>query len=135
MNLSTSISGLPTNGSTLYVRLWSQIAGVWQWNDYSYSSASIGGEDETHMTSPAPGSTLSSATVTFTWSSGMGVSQYWLSVGTSTGGTQIYDRSRGTDLLATISGLPTNGTTLYVRLWWLVGGVWHWSDYIYRAAG
>jgi hypothetical protein len=30
---------LPTNGSTVYVRLWSLVGGVWQWNDYEYQAA------------------------------------------------------------------------------------------------
>jgi hypothetical protein len=32
---------LPTDGSTLYVRLWSQIGGAWQYADYSYKTATI----------------------------------------------------------------------------------------------
>jgi hypothetical protein len=31
-------SGLPTNGSAVYLRLWSQIAGAWQYNDYTYTA-------------------------------------------------------------------------------------------------
>ena len=45
-----------------------------------------------------PGSTLT------------GVSQYWLYVGTTQDGNQLYDQDRGTNLSATVSGLPTNGS-------------------------
>jgi len=34
-----TVSGLPANGSTLYVRMWSKISGVWQFNDYVYIAA------------------------------------------------------------------------------------------------
>jgi hypothetical protein len=46
---------LPTTGGTIYVRLWSLIAGVWQANDYTYTAAN---GSKAVMISPAPGSTL-----------------------------------------------------------------------------
>ena len=36
--LSATVGGLPINGRTVYVRLWSQINGAWQFNDYTYRS-------------------------------------------------------------------------------------------------
>ena len=44
-------------------------------------------------------------------------------------GTQCFTTS------ATISGLPTNGSLLYVRLWSLMSGTWRSNDYTYKAAG
>jgi hypothetical protein len=35
---SKSVSGVPTNGSTIYVRLWTQISGNWTYNDYIYAA-------------------------------------------------------------------------------------------------
>jgi len=80
--------------------------------------------------SPTPGSTLTSSTVTFTWTAGTGVSQYHLYIGTTAGGANIYSLNQGTNLSVTISGLPTTGT-LYVRLWSLIGGSWSYNDYAY----
>ena len=34
--LSQSVSGLPTNGSTIYLRLWSLVNGSYQAVDHSY---------------------------------------------------------------------------------------------------
>jgi len=87
------------------------------------------------ITSPAPGSHLSTSTVTFTWTAGAGAVQYWLSVGTTPGGTQIYNASQGTDLSRTVSGLPTDGSPVHVRLWSLLGADWAVNDYSYVAAG
>ena len=53
------------------------------------------------ITSPPPGSTLTSSTVTFIWNSGTGVSEYWLSIGATPGGNQIYEQSQGTNLSVT----------------------------------
>ena len=36
MNFGVYVAGLPTNGSTVYVRLSFLVGGVWQWNDYTY---------------------------------------------------------------------------------------------------
>ena len=133
-SLSVTVSGLSSNGSTLYVRLWSKISGVWQSNDYTYTAASGGNPTKAQMTSPAPGSTLTSSVVSFTWSVGSGVSEYWVYIGTSPGGYEFYTQSQGASLSVTVSGLPTNGSTFYVRLWSQISGVWQSNDYIYTAA-
>ena len=133
-NLSATVSGLPTNGSTLYVRLWSLINGGWQYNDYIYQAVNAASFAKAQMTAPAPGSTLSGSTVTFQWNGGVGVTRYWLEVGTTPGGTNVYGQDAGTNLSATVSGLPTNGSTVYVRLWSLINGGWQYNDYTYQAA-
>ena len=50
------------------------------------------------------------------------------------GGNEIYGQSQGTNTSVTVGGLPSNGSTLYVRLWSLVGGTWFFNDYTYKAA-
>ena len=35
---SYTATGLPTDGRALYVRLWSMVSGVWQYNDYTYAA-------------------------------------------------------------------------------------------------
>ena len=81
-----------------------------------------------------PGSTLTSSTVTFFWNTGTGVSEYWLEIGTNFAGNQLYSQSQGTNLSVTVSGLPVNGSTLYVRMWSKISGVWQFNDYVYIAA-
>src|SRR5437773_2488022 len=60
------------------------------------------------ITTPTPGSTLMASIVTFTWSTGSGVSEYWLEVGRTLGSDDIYSDSQGTTLSSAISGLPTD---------------------------
>lgn len=86
------------------------------------------------ITSPPDGSRLSSSTVTFVWTAGAGAAQYWLSVGTTPGGTQIYNASQGVNLSRRVSGLPTDGSIVHVRLWSLLGTDWGVNDYSYIAA-
>jgi Peptidase family M23 len=130
--LSGTVNGLPVDGRTLYVRLWSLIANVWEFNDYTYTAAGV--PQRTVMTAPPPGSTLSASSVMFIWTAGNGVTQYWISVGTAPGAGDLYFQSQGTSLSGVINGLPTDGRTLYVRLWFLIANVWQFNDYTYRAA-
>jgi len=136
------VGDLPTDGSTLYVRLWYLLSSGWQYADYTYTAASSGGAGGSCGTSastpallkPAPGSTLPGSTATFCWSAGSGVSQYWLDVGTSAAGpSNIYSQSAGTSTSVTVGDLPTDGSTLYVRLWYLLSSGWQYADYTYTA--
>ena len=132
-SLSGTVSGLPTNGSPVYVRLWTLLGGtLWQFNDYTYTAAT---QSKAVLTSPAPGSTLAGSTVTFNWSAGGGATQYWLTIGTSgVGSNDVYGGSQGANLSGTVSGLPTNGSPVYVRFWSLLGGTsWQFNDYTYTA--
>ena len=129
LSTSGTVTGLPTDGRTLYVRLWSFIGSGWQFADYSYTAAA-----PATLTSPAPGSTLPGAAVTFSWTTGSGVSQYYLYVGNSVGAADFYAASQGLSTSGTVNGLPTDGRTLYVRLWSLIGSGWQFRDYTYTAA-
>ena len=122
---STTIN-LPTNGVTIYVRLWSVINGGLQFHDYTYTEFS---PVPATMISPAPGSTLTGSSTTFTWTAGSGVSAYSLWVGTTAGGNDLYQAVfSGT---STTVNLPTNGVTIYVRLWSVINGGLQFHDYTY----
>ena len=131
-SLSATVSAIPTDGSTVYARLWSLLNGGWQYNDYTYT-ASLTTPARAQMVAPAPSSTLTSSTVTFQWTGGTGVSQYFLEVG-STEGLHEYFNQGLTSLSATVSGLPTNGSRVWVRLWSMINGAWQWNDYTYTAS-
>jgi hypothetical protein len=131
-NQSATVTGLPTNGSTVYVRLWSLISGNWQNRDYTYTALEARGQ----ITSPVNGSTLTSSSQLFQWSAGTGASQYVIWAGTTgAGSSNIAVMDRGTNLSGTVTGLPTNGGAIYVRLWTLIGASWLSLDYTYTAAG
>jgi hypothetical protein len=59
------------------------------------------------------------------------VAEYWLYVGTTPGNNDLYSQSQGLNRTGTVTGLPTDGRTLYVRLWSRIGGVWQGNDYTY----
>jgi hypothetical protein len=132
-NLTATVTGLPADGRTLHVRLWSLIGPTWQSNDYAYSSSNNAAAARAQMTTPAPGSTLTASTAAFQWAGGIGVSQYVLWVGTSSGANDLAILDRGTNLGATVTGLQVDGRTLHVRLWSLIGS-WQFHDYTYTAS-
>ncbi len=130
---SKVVSGLPTDGSTVYVTLYSLVGGNWLSNAYTYTAFNITGSQGV-ITSPVPNSTLTGSTVTFTWSAGVGATAYWLDAGSSPGGNQYYQSGNlGNVLTTTVNGLPTNGSTVYVTLYSLVGGQWLGNAYTYTA--
>jgi uncharacterized protein YkwD len=82
--------------------------------------------------SPAPGSTLTSSTATFSWSPN-GADEYWLTVGTTPGGWDLYSSSLGAVPEATVTNLPMTGQTIYVRHWYRHRDTWSITDYTYVA--
>ncbi|HJR09476.1 MAG TPA: hypothetical protein VJ842_19600, partial [Pyrinomonadaceae bacterium] len=75
----------------------------------------VSGGSRAQMTSPANGATLTSSPVTFSWTSGSGVSNYYLYVGTSPGGNNIFNNFVSSS--SQTVGVPIGGSDLYVRLW------------------
>jgi hypothetical protein len=128
---SQTVNGLPADGSTVYVRLWTLAGGTWQSNSYTYKAS---GDAKAVITAPAPLSVLTGSSVTFTWSAANGESHCYLNVGTSAGGFNLYNQDEGVARSRTVTGLPTGGSTIYVRLWSVVSGIWQYNDYTYKAA-
>jgi hypothetical protein len=84
------------------------------------------------LTSPAPSSTLAGSSVTFSWTPGSAkFFKFWL--GTTIGSNNIYGIGQTEKTSVTVSNLPTNGKTVYARLYYLVGSVWQYTDYTYTA--
>ncbi|MBA4181572.1 MAG: hypothetical protein C0506_13360 [Anaerolinea sp.] len=131
--LSRTLAGLPTNGSTVYVRLWTRFSTGWQYNDYSYRAATTttppATSSKASLLSPVPGSFLARVNSTFTWTQATGGLEYFLYVGTAQGANNLYGRSQGTNTAVTISQLVATSGTTWVRLWTRTSAGWAFSDY------
>ena len=68
------------------------------------------------LASPSPGTTLTTSSVTFTGAHTSQDLEHLLRVGTTPGGSDLFNQKLGSSHSATVSGLPTSGT-LYVG-WW-----------------
>ncbi len=132
--LSQTINTLPTDGSKVYVTLLTQINGQWANNQYYYTAANL---NISQITSPSKGSTLSGASVTFTWTAAPGATAYKLWVGSTPGGHDI-DIATGSypdGVQTAVHNLPTNGEVLYVTVYAFINGAWVVQDTaVYLAA-
>jgi uncharacterized protein GlcG (DUF336 family) len=160
--LSTTVNNIPTDGRTVYVALLSLVNGSWTFNSYTYSAFGASATPTPTLTptptptptatatatptatpaptpkgsavmlSPVPGSTFTSSSVTFSWSAGSATA-YWLLVGSSLYGHDIYSSGLVNALSATVNNIPTDGRTIYVTLLSLVNGSWTFNSYTYSA--
>jgi hypothetical protein len=127
---SVTFGGLPTNGQTIYARLWTAFGGVSVHTDYSYTAASAA-----VLTSPAPNSTLTGTGATFQWTAPTGATAYDLWLGNAgVGSNNLWGSGSTTAKSVTFGGLPTNGETIYARLFTTLNGVSVHSDFTYTAA-
>jgi len=130
---NATVNNLPTDGSTVYITLYSLVGGQWLNNQYTYTAFNLNSALGV-ITTPTPGSTFTSTTVTFNWSAGSGATSYWLDVGNSPGGNQYYQSGNlGNVLTTTVNGLPSNGSPVYVTLYSLVNGQWLNNQYTYTS--
>ena len=133
---SATVTGIPQNGETLYATLYTYMAGAWQPIFYTFTAA--GTPAPAALTTPAPGSKLTSSSVTFTWSPGEEVTDYWFNLGTGNSGAgakNLYSGGETTLTSVTASGLPTNGETIYATLYSYIAGAWQPTVYTYTASG
>jgi hypothetical protein len=128
---SLAVSNLPTNGETVYVRLLTNFNGSWSYSDYTYTAA-------THalIATPASGSTLAGAAVTFTLTPATGTEatayELWLG-STGAGSSDLYSSGQTTATSFNVKSLPTNGETIYARVLTNFGGTWGYIDTTYVA--
>jgi hypothetical protein len=132
-NTEATITGLPDDGSPVYAVLWAFMNGAWVNTDSAnYTAVTY---TKAQMCTPTPGATLSGDTVTFDWSCspGNGPTDYYLWVGTTQGGYDLYSSEvPGTSVQ--VSDLPGADTSLFVRLFSALDGAWVYNDYTYIGA-
>jgi hypothetical protein len=129
-----TVSGLPNNDSTVYVRLYSLINGAWKSTDYTYMSAGTATQAALTVPTPNTSTPLSGTSVTFSWTPGNSATHFEFYVGsTGVGSSNLYNSGNVTATSETVNDLPSNGQTVYVRLYSLVNGAWKYTDYTYMA--
>ena len=130
---TATVTRIPTDSSTIYVRLRYIVNGAWRYTDYEYTTADL----SPSLLTPIPGSVLTGASATFSWTDGgAAVTRWILYVGTSLGSSNLhYSGSLSSTITpATVTGLPTDSRTIYVRLRYILNGYWKHTDYQYTAA-
>ncbi len=85
--------------------------------------------------SPVNQSTLPGTSATFWWAAYPGATNYWLDIGSSSGGNNYLQSGPlpGSQYSLPVSSLPSDGSTVYVTWWYEVGGSWSYTEYQYTA--
>ncbi|HTX75983.1 MAG TPA: protease pro-enzyme activation domain-containing protein [Terracidiphilus sp.] len=86
------------------------------------------------LTSPTPSTVLAGPSVTFTWSTATGATDYGFRLGTTVGGNNLWGTGPITGTSTTPTNLPTNGEIVYARLTTFFGSVQVYTDYTFTAA-
>jgi hypothetical protein len=85
--------------------------------------------------SPRPGASLDGSIQVFTWDlGGIPVELTWIYAGSSTGASDYGRRQVGAATEASLGGLPTDGSEVFVRVWYKTTIRWQFIDATYRAA-
>ena len=132
--LGVTVPGIPQTGGTLYVRLRTFSFGAWVYRDYTYVEP--GTPVPAVITSPVNGATVSSP-VPFVWTTGTGVTQYQLLIGTTAAGSSNTYTGPYTTATSVSVPLPgsTAGGTIFVTLRSFINGVWQSNNYTYKVSG
>ncbi|ABF41150.1 hypothetical protein Acid345_2149 [Candidatus Koribacter versatilis Ellin345] len=122
---------IPQNGATVYVTLYSLIAGNYQKQQVQYVAG--GAASKATISSPVSGTTLHGGTATFNWSGGSGVTQYTVYVGTTHGAHDVAFVNAGQNTTSGAVTIPTSGT-IYVTLYSLINGSYQYTTASYPCA-
>ncbi len=101
---------------------------------WSVRSFRVVTESKASMISPTPGSRLAGVSQTFVWSPGQAAQAYLQWVGPAQGSHGYFGTLWIGDLSVTATGLPVDGSTVWVRLWTGLPSGWQYTDYQYSAA-
>jgi len=118
----------------------SSSGGFWRWA--GRMAACLFGVKEAHaqetyreasIISPQPGSTISSLPLSISWDPGLNVSHYYLYIGSSRGGSDIYSAYLYGSRLD-LSDIQLKGGSVYFRLWsYIAYQGWKYKDYEYQS--
>ena len=88
------------------------------------------------ITAPPAGATLRGSIAVFAWDfEDLPIEAAFLYVGSSRGGSQHASRDVRSLEQTSVGDLPTDGSEVFVRLWYRTGNAWRFADEQYRAAG
>jgi hypothetical protein len=120
----TSRGGLPLPaGPTLYARLWTKLAGEWQYHDSTFTASPM----TPKFIYPTDGATGVDPTQPFRWVPPANATAFELRIGTTPGGTDVFKSGTLSTTSATPTGLPATGT-LYARALAKVNTTWTFTD-------
>jgi hypothetical protein len=116
-------------GQTLYVRLWTRVAGVWRFNDSRFTYSVV--VTIATLQHPQDGTETADYSRPFSWTAAPNAQAYRLYIGSSPGARDFVDTGE-TPKTSYFAIVPV-GQTLYARIWTKIGGAWSFSDSSFSA--
>jgi sugar lactone lactonase YvrE len=129
---SVTVNKIPTNGTTLYARLYYVLSGVWKSIEYTYTES--GSPVLPFLATPTPSTTMpAGSTVQFSWNPGKGATAFEFKLSAKAAGlSEIYNGGETTATSVPVSGIPQNpGKKLYATLYYAIDHAWHELHYTY----
>jgi RHS repeat-associated protein len=122
---------LPTDGRTLYVRLWTK-TGFWRYLDYMLTASAA--PQHATFTAPTSGATNVDLTQALQWTTGSGGQAYYLKVGSSLGASNYVNS--GETQQTSYWPCPTipAGQLVYASIQTKFGTVWKTNDITFTAS-
>jgi hypothetical protein len=128
---SLTVPAMPA-GRPLFARVYSSVGGHWSHADVGFQAAPTA---EAALTWPAAGQTGVDTGRPFTWSRVPWATNYWLTIGSTPGGSDILNTGplpAGQSSFAALPPLPA-GITLHARLLTSDGTNWTYADVTFTA--
>jgi hypothetical protein len=127
-----TLNNIPVDGSTVYVTLRTLKNGMFEYRDYEFTALDDS-DYAARLTSPLANSTLASNEVRFIWTDA-GSDDYFLQVGSAPRTNDYGFKSLlNGETEYTVSGIPVDGSTVYVTLRTRKYGVFQYRDYEFTA--
>ena len=136
-----TVSDLPDDGTPLYIttaqELPNPVPGYpnntkWEYRTFAYTS-NAAGPVSPGMVNPVDYSSLNSTNVTFQWED-TAATHHEVKIGSSLDGTDYAYEYNVSGNSVTVTGLPTDGSAVYVRLHSFFSGTWTQQDFHYTSA-
>jgi hypothetical protein len=121
--LTSRVAAPFPDGVTLYVRLWTKVGGLWRYRDSTFTASPMAPK----FLYPTDGALAVDPAVPFRWKPPANAINYELRVGTSPGGSDVFQSGILTTTSVLVTGLPPTGT-LYARAVSKVNTSWTFTD-------
>lgn len=138
-NLETAtnhtVKGLPSDGGSVYVRLWYYLNETWKFTDHIFITKKQDRIDLPKILFPHNDSIVTGADVNIEWTLNDSVTSWWIYAGNRLGSNSYYDSGNISDSQTNsrlVNYLPTDGRTIYLRLWYRIKGAWKYVDQTYK---
>jgi hypothetical protein len=117
------VANVPS-GQTIYLRLWTKVAGIWGFTDSLFSAAPI----VASLVSPADGATGVDLSQPLQWTEVPKAQTYYVWGGSTPGGKDLINSGGVSQTAYRLANPPVSGHTIYLRLWTEVAGIWRYSE-------